>query len=254
MSWACLSKALFAYGRMLKHPQTILFLCFVLSLACCFYFYIAFNVSDRLHFWYASLSHLKIFKMYYRGNPIVNCPTYIFCKLSFLAIVSLQWCFQCFSCSLTFYKTIFFKTWREATSYSEIACNFRISYGWLAGRVRASVVQLSAPYSKGCDCDKWYQCFVSSLAKWEAIMSTTKQLSKSKFELLTEIKKQFLYLRELPDKVRFLQTRLDGLDEKVEGLDALNVQIDKLPTNELTLRVDSIEHKATQVGGFKRLK
>lgn len=85
-------------------------------------------------------------------------------------------------------------------------------------------------------------------------MSTTKQLSKSKFELLTEIKKQFLYLRELPDKVRFLQTRLDGLDEKVEGLDALNVQIDKLPTNELTLRVDSIEHKATQVGGFKRLK
>ena len=54
------------------------------------------------------------------------------------------------------------------------------------------------------------------------------------------------------DKLWFLQTRLDGLDEKFEGLDTLNAQIDELPINELTLRVDSLEHKVAQEGSFER--
>ena len=61
---------------------------------------------------------------------------------------------------------------------------------------------------ENCDCEKWYKSFVSSLAKRAAI----KQLSKLQSERLSEIEEQFLYLRELPDEVRFLQTRLEGLD------------------------------------------
>ena len=82
-------------------------------------------------------------------------------------------------------------------------------------------------------------------------MSAIKQPSKSQSKRLTEIKEQFLYLRELPDKVRFLQTRLEGLEEEVGEVDALNASVDGLPISELTLRVDLSEHKTTQVGSFE---
>lgn len=67
-----------------------------------------------------------------------------------------------------------------------------------------------------------------------------------------KIEEQFLCMRELPNKVRFLQTQLNGFDEKVGGLDTLTAQIDELPINELTMRVDSIEHKTVQAGSFER--
>lgn len=60
-----------------------------------------------------------------------------------------------------------------------------------------------------------------------------------------------MFFTELPDEVRFLQTRLDVLDEKVEGLYALNARIGGLPKNELTLRVDLTENKVASTGGFK---
>jgi len=83
-------------------------------------------------------------------------------------------------------------------------------------------------------------------------MSTVKQLSKSQSERLTEIEEQWLYLREVPDDVRFIQARLEGLDEKVREIDALNARVDALPITELTLRVDSLEHKTTRPGSFER--
>ena len=81
--------------------------------------------------------------------------------------------------------------------------------------------------------------FVSSLAKRDATMTAIKQLSKLQSERPTEIEEQFLYLREFSDKVRFLQTRLEGLKEKVKKIDALNAHVDRLPINELTPRIDS---------------
>ena len=58
-------------------------------------------------------------------------------------------------------------------------------------------------------------------------MSIVKQLNKSQFERLTEIEEQWLYLREVPDDVRFIQARLEGLDEKVREIDALNARVDR---------------------------
>ena len=89
------------------------------------------------------------------------------------------------------------------------------------------------------------------MTKWDTIMLTVKQLSKSQFERLIEIEEQFLYMRELPDEVIFLWTRLDELDEKVQEIDVLNYQIDGLPINKLTLRVDSIEHKVARTDSFE---
>lgn len=71
-----------------------------------------------------------------------------------------------------------------------------------------------------------------------------KQLTKSQSERLTKIEEKFLYQRELLDEVKFIQTWLDGLDEKVRDIDTLNGRVDGLPINKLTLRVDSIEHKS----------
>ncbi|KAA0051577.1 uncharacterized protein E6C27_scaffold174G001170 [Cucumis melo var. makuwa] len=55
-------------------------------------------------------------------------------------------------------------------------------------------------------------------------MLAIKQLSKSESGQLTEIEEQFLYLRELSDEVKFLQTRLEGLEEKFREVNALNAQ------------------------------
>ena len=61
-----------------------------------------------------------------------------------------------------------------------------------------------------------------------------------------------MYLRELSDEVRFLQIRLEGLEEKVREVDASNVRVYGLPISELSLRVDLLEHKTTQAGSFER--
>ena len=61
LSRACLSKALFAYDCMPKHPQTTPSLSFVLSLVYCFPFYVIDLEYDISHFSYASLSKLKMF-------------------------------------------------------------------------------------------------------------------------------------------------------------------------------------------------
>ena len=87
MSRVCLSKVLFVYGRMFEHPQTTLYLCLVLSLAICFSFVVADLECDVSAFSYASLSKLKMFKMYYWGDIVVESPTKpccTFCILSFV--------------------------------------------------------------------------------------------------------------------------------------------------------------------------
>ena len=60
------------------------------------------------------------------------------------------------------------------------------------------------------------------MAKRDAIMSTMKQLSKLQSKRLTEIEEEFLDMKELPNEVRFLQTRLEMFKEKVREIDALN--------------------------------
>lgn len=68
-------------------PQTLLSLCLVLSLVYCFPFCVADLGCDVSAFSYASLSKLKICKMYYRGDIVVESPTKpcrTLCNQSFL--------------------------------------------------------------------------------------------------------------------------------------------------------------------------
>lgn len=81
VSRECLSKALFAHGRMSEHPQTTLYLCLILGLVICFPFVVANLECDISVFLYASLAKLKMFKMYYRGDIVVESPTKPCCTL-----------------------------------------------------------------------------------------------------------------------------------------------------------------------------
>ena len=86
VSRACLSKALFTYGRMPKYPQITLSLHLVLSLVYYFPFCIVELGRDVSIFAYASLPRLKMFKMYYKGDIGVESLTKLgrtLCKVSF---------------------------------------------------------------------------------------------------------------------------------------------------------------------------
>ena len=91
------------------------------------------------------------------------------------------------------------------------------------------------------DCDKWYKSFVSSvkyqklktcrrksrhpnhksgeIAKTEN-MSTTKLTPKSQADRLTLVEEEMLFLKEVPDTVRFLKARVKKLSGKVVEIDA----------------------------------
>ena len=127
-------KELFTHGRMPEHPQTTLSLCFILSLVYCFHLVVAELECDVS----------ALLKMYYRRDIVVESPTKP-CTL----------CNEFLSLTHFIYKTKPFslKMWREATSYCEFVCDFRILDGWLVHEVRISVSQLLVPYLKIYDYD-----------------------------------------------------------------------------------------------------
>ena len=158
VSQVCLSKALFAYGRMLVYPQTTLSLCFVLSLVNCFPFVVTDLRCVVSQFSYAMLSMLKKFKMYCRGGMVVESPTKPYCdfcksKLS-LQLTIFNFFFKdvinVFLYLSRFIQPISLKRWSEATSYHEFIRNFQISQGCLVHQFRTSVAQSPVPYLKSC--------------------------------------------------------------------------------------------------------
>ena len=52
-------------------------------------------------------------------------------------------------------------------------------------------------------------------------MSTTKSTPKEKADRLTLIEEEMLFLKEVPDTVCFLETRVTEFNEKVEGINAM---------------------------------
>jgi len=83
-------------------------------------------------------------------------------------------------------------------------------------------------------------------------MSTAKQLTKSQVDRLVEIEEQMLYLREVPDALRFLETRVQEISEKADGIDAVAGRLDGMPVKELMLRVETLETKAARPSSFER--
>ena len=74
-------------------------------------------------------------------------------------------------------------------------------------------------------------------------MSTTKLALKSQADRLTLIEEKMLFLKEVPDTIRFLKARVKELNGKVVEIDAMGNRLDGLPIAELMFRVTSLEEK-----------
>jgi len=83
-------------------------------------------------------------------------------------------------------------------------------------------------------------------------MSATKELGKSHVDRLGEMEEHLLYLIEVPDQVRFLETRLKEVSEKAGGIDAVAGRLDGMPLKELMTRVSTLEANASRLGSFER--
>ena len=60
-------------------------------------------------------------------------------------------------------------------------------------------------------------------------MSTTKSTPKSQAYWLAVIEEDMLFLKEVPDTVRFLEARVTELNEKVEEINAMGNRLDGFP-------------------------
>ena len=76
-------------------------------------------------------------------------------------------------------------------------------------------------------------------------MSTTKSTPKSQADRLTLIDEEMLFLKEVPDTVRFLEAQMTELNGKVVEIDTMGNRLDGLPIKELMFRVASLEERVT---------
>ncbi|KAA0066437.1 uncharacterized protein E6C27_scaffold21G005300 [Cucumis melo var. makuwa] len=72
-------------------------------------------------------------------------------------------------------------------------------------------------------------------------MSSTNPSSKAQRDRLVELEEQMLYLVEVPDSIRFLESRLVEIAEKTNMIDAVAGCVEGLPIQELLARVDTLE-------------
>lgn len=61
-----------------------------------------------------------------------------------------------------------------------------------------------------------------------------------------------LYLIKVPDRVRFLESQLKEVFDKVDEIDAVVGRVDGMPVKEFMARVETLEANATRLGSFKR--
>ncbi|TYK30111.1 senescence-specific cysteine protease sag39 [Cucumis melo var. makuwa] len=72
-------------------------------------------------------------------------------------------------------------------------------------------------------------------------MSSSNPSGKAQRDRLVEIEEQMLYLVEVPDPIRYLESRVDEISEKANMIDAVAGRVKGLPIQELLARVDALE-------------
>ena len=82
-------------------------------------------------------------------------------------------------------------------------------------------------------------------------MFCTKPLGKSQTDRLVEIEDQLLYLSEVLDRMRLLESRMSEIDVKVNRIDELADRLETMPVCELMVRIEALEDKAITSGGFE---
>ena len=82
-------------------------------------------------------------------------------------------------------------------------------------------------------------------------MSTTKSTPKAQADRLMLIEEEMLFLKEVPDTLRFLEKRVIEMSEKVVEIDAMGNRLDGLPIAELMFRVTSLEERVAPTSSPK---
>ncbi|KAA0057594.1 uncharacterized protein E6C27_scaffold497G00710 [Cucumis melo var. makuwa] len=72
-------------------------------------------------------------------------------------------------------------------------------------------------------------------------MLSSNPSGKAQRDRLVEIEEQMLYLVEVPDSIRYLESRVDEISEKANMIDAVAGRVEGLPIQELLARVDALE-------------
>ncbi|KAA0025392.1 uncharacterized protein E6C27_scaffold1220G00220 [Cucumis melo var. makuwa] len=76
-------------------------------------------------------------------------------------------------------------------------------------------------------------------------MSSANPSDKAQKDRLAELEEHMLYLVEVPDSIRYLESRLDEISEKTDTIDAVAGRVEGLPIQELLARVDTLETNIT---------
>ncbi|TYK09782.1 uncharacterized protein E5676_scaffold127G00720 [Cucumis melo var. makuwa] len=76
-------------------------------------------------------------------------------------------------------------------------------------------------------------------------MSSANPSDKAQKDRLAELEEHMLYLVEVPDSIRYLESRLDEISEKIDTIDAVAGRVEGLPIQELLARVDTLETNIT---------
>lgn len=71
-------------------------------------------------------------------------------------------------------------------------------------------------------------------------ISKIKQLTKLHVDRLIDIENQMMFFKKFFVIVRFMESQLVELDERVDGINVMSARLDKLPIKELIFRVDSL--------------
>ncbi|KAA0049998.1 reverse transcriptase [Cucumis melo var. makuwa] len=72
-------------------------------------------------------------------------------------------------------------------------------------------------------------------------MSSVNPSGKAQKDRLAELEEQMLYLVEVPDSIRYLESRLDEISEKTDAIDAVVGRLEALLIQELLARVVTLE-------------
>ncbi|KAA0055407.1 uncharacterized protein E5676_scaffold1428G00300 [Cucumis melo var. makuwa] len=83
-------------------------------------------------------------------------------------------------------------------------------------------------------------------------MSSANPSGKAQRDRLVELEEQMLYLVEVPDSIRFLESRLEEIAEKNDMIDPVAGRVEGLSIQELLARVDTLEGTVGRTGSHER--
>ncbi|KAA0042047.1 senescence-specific cysteine protease sag39 [Cucumis melo var. makuwa] len=82
-------------------------------------------------------------------------------------------------------------------------------------------------------------------------MSSMNPSGKAQKDELVKLEEHMLYLVEVSDFIRYLESRLDEISEKTDTIDAVAGHVEGLPIQELLVRVDTLEVNVGRTDNYK---